>query len=202
MIEYWIDIPNLQTVDLPRSFKYISTASVTSMIINMNEWIDVSHKLADLVPITNDCSCIESIDSNVTSIHLPDQTCNNSEYTTFDFSRFTLLEELIIGNDCFMNVNLFKIDGLNHLKSIKIGKNSFTRDKSGWGNNDPCLSFSILNCAELNSIEIGRCSFSDYGGGFELKNLPKLSIIKIDSFNFWYSSCIIKGIIDDDIANE
>ena len=101
-----------------------------------------------------------------------------------------------------MNVNLFKIDGLNHLKSIKIGKNSFTRDKSGWGNNDPCRSFSILNCAELNSIEIGSCSFSDYGGGFELRNLPKLSNIKIDSFNFYYCSFVIKGIIDDDIANE
>ena len=101
-----------------------------------------------------------------------------------------------------MNVNLFKIDGLNHLKSIKIGKNSFTRDKSGWGNNDPCLSFHVLNCIELESIEIGSCSFSDYGGGFELKNLPKLSIIKIDSFNFWYSSCIIKGIIDDDIEHK
>ena len=58
-----------------------------------------------------------------------------------------------------------------------------------------------MNCIELESIEIGRYSFSDYGGGFELKNLPKLSTIKIGeigskSFNFLYSSFVIKGIID------
>ena len=69
-------------------------------------------------------------------------------------------------------------------------------------------SFSILNCVELKSIEIGEFSFIDYAGGFELKNLPKLSIIKIgeigrldDSFNFCYSSFVIKGMIYD-IANE
>ena len=65
----------------------------------------------------------------------------------------------------------------------------------------------ILNCDELKSIEIGSYSFSDYGGGFELKNLPKLSTIKIGeigiiSFNFWSSSFVIKGIIDVYIANE
>ena len=50
-------------------------------------------------------------------------------------------------------------------------------------------------------IEIDRYSFSDYGGGFELKNLPKLSTIKIGeigsaSDNFYYSSFVIIGIID------
>ena len=98
------------------------------------------------------------------------------------------------------------IDGLNHLKSIKIGINSFTLLKSDeewdWNkaNNDN-RSFSILNCIELKSIEIGKFSFSDYGGGFELRNLPKLSTIKIgeigyDSSNFFLSSFVIKGIVD------
>ena len=48
-------------------------------------------------------------------------------------------------------------------------------------------------------IEIGSFSFSDYGGTFELKNLSKLSRIKIgeirsDSYNFFYSSFVIEGI--------
>ena len=81
--------------------------------------------------------------------------------------------------------------------------NSFTKEKNSWGN-DTNRSFSILNCGELESIEIGRYSFSDYGGGFELKNLPKLSTIKIgeikyldnSSYNFYYSSFVIKGIIN------
>ena len=100
-----------------------------------------------------------------------------------------------------MNVKLFKIDGLNHLKSIKIGMNSFTKKKNAWGNNRN-RSFSILNCNELELIEIGESSFSDYGGLFELKNLPKLSTIKMDSFNFYYSSFVVKSKIDMYIANE
>ena len=92
------------------------------------------------------------------------------------------------------------IDGLNRLKSLKIGMNSFTKKKNSYGN-DSSRSFHILNCIKLKSIEIGRYSFSDYGGGFELKNLPKLYSIKIgeigiDSYNFYYSSFVIKGIID------
>ena len=131
---------------------------------------------------------------------------NDETYTIFNFSRFTILEKLEIGNECFMYVNEFVIDGLNELKSLKIGKNSFTRLKRNdkWNDSkakNPNRSFSILNCIELESIEIGLFSFSDYGGGFELKNLPKLSTIKIGeignkSSNFYYSSFVIKGIID------
>ena len=51
MIEYWIDIPNLQTVDLPGSFIVVESKSITSNEMNMNEWIDVDYKLADLVII-------------------------------------------------------------------------------------------------------------------------------------------------------
>ena len=59
----------------------------------------------------------------------------------------------------------------------------------------------------MKSIEIGRYSFSDYCGSFELINLPKLESIKIgeigsNSYNFYGSSFEIKGIIDIVIANE
>ena len=114
-----------------------------------------------------------------------------------------MLQSITIGDENFMYASTFKIDGLNELKSLVIGMNSFRKNNGS----DSSRSFSILNCIELESIEIGRYSFSDYGGGFELKNLPKLSTIKIgeigsDSCNFYYSSFVIKGIIDIDIANE
>ena len=211
MIEYWIDIPNLITVNLPLSFWEVHSKSITSICMNMNEWIDVSPILANLLPATYSFDYIESIDSNVTSIHLPNRTCNDSSDTTFNFSRFTLLEELIIGSDSFSNVNIFKIDGLNHLKSIKIGRSSFTHLRNiGYWNSDkadnPNRSFSILNCIALESIEIGESSFSDYYSGFELFNLPKLSTIKIGeignaSWNFFYSSFVIKGRICGIVMN-
>ena len=197
MIDSWIDIPNLQTVDLPNSFQYVLSTSITSIDMSNNEWIDVSPVLANLIPFTlND---IESLDSNITSIQIPNYSMNIENYTIFNFSRFNLLEELIIGDDSFVYVNEFVIDGLNELKSLIIGMNSFTRNSYG---NDVNRSFCILNCAELESIEIGSNSFRYYEDGFELRNLPKLSTIKMVSYNFYSSSFEIKGIIYDDVANE
>ena len=92
----------------------------------------------------------------------------------------------------------FQIDGLNRLKTIKIGSNSFTL-KIDWYGRNKSKSFHILNCESLESIQIGKYSFSDFAGDFELKNLPKLRFIQIGtigfrSYNFYYSSFVIRGI--------
>ena len=118
--------------------------------------------------------------------------------SVLDLSLFDWLESIEIGDDCFQSVETFKIDGLNRLKTIKIGNNSFTHKKNGNGN-DSSKSFHILNCESLESIQIGEYSFSDFGGDFELKNLPQLQSIQIgtignDSWNFYRSSFVIRGI--------
>ena len=138
------------------------------------------------------------IDSSITSIIIPNWTCNDIDYTLFDFSRFTLVESIEIADDCFGSVETFKIEGLNRLKTIKIGKKSFTQKKNTWGD-DESKSFHILNCESLESIQIGRYSFSDFAGDFEMKNLPQLQSIQIgvigsDSCNFYTSSFVIGGI--------
>ena len=104
-------------------------------------------------------------------------------------------------------MNTFRIDGLNKLNTLKIGINSFTKNKhSGSISEDISKSFHILNCNELISIDIGENSFNEFGGEFELKNLPKLQYINIGSsenydnydyyysYSFYYSSFIIRGI--------
>ena len=108
-----------------------------------------------------------------------------------------ILESIQIGDSCFENASMFKIDGLNGLKSLTIGVNSFTEKKNNYGNNQS-KSFHILNCESLESIEIGEYSFSDFGGEFELKNLPSLQSIQIGSlnstsYNFYSSSLEIEG---------
>ena len=120
------------------------------------------------------------------------------ESAAFDLSSLTSLESIEIGNKCFESVQTFKIEGLNRLKTIKIGKNSFTQEKNDYGN-DESKSFRILNCESLESIQIGEYSFSDFAGEFELKNLPQLQSIQIGtvesrSYNFYYSSFVIQGI--------
>ena len=119
--------------------------------------------------------------------------CNCESIEELDLSTYTNLLIIDIGNENLMCVNRFVIDGLNYLNELKIGSNSFTKKKNMYGD-DSSRSFSILNCDEMKSI-----SFGDYGGGFELKNLSKLSRIKIGeirsgSFNFYYSSFEIEGI--------
>ena len=136
---------------------------------------------------------IQSIDSSITSIIIPNWTCNDIDYTIFDFSRFTRVRSIEIGDDCFESVQTFQIDGLNQLKTIKIGSNSFTQKKNGY-RDDKSKSFHILNCESLESIQIGEYSFSDFGGEFELKNLPQLQSIQFDSFNFVHCSFVIRGI--------
>ena len=111
--------------------------------------------------------------SSMTSIIIPNWTCNDVGYTIFDFSRFTLVETIEIGNDCFESVQTFQIDGLNQLKTIKIGNNSFTQRKN-WYGNDKSKSFHILNCESLESIQIGT--------------------IGSKSYNFFNSSFVIRGI--------
>ena len=141
---------------------------------------------------------IEFLDKSITSIIMPSYSCNNGDIQIFDFSLFTDVESIVIGDECFESVKTFKIDGLNRLKTIKIGKNSFTQKKNDGGDNES-KSFHILNCESLESIQIGEYSFSDYAGDFELKNLPQLQSIQIGSTqkrsnNFYNSSFVIRGI--------
>ena len=149
-----------------------------------------------MIPFIND-----DVKSNSKSIQISNGSYNGVKL--FKLFELNTIESIMIGDNCFSNVNLFNIDGLNHLKSIKIGIKSFTQQKDNWKSisTDSSRSFHILNCIELKSIEIGRYSFSGYSGSFELINLPKLELIKIgeignDSYNFYFCSFEIKGIID------
>ena len=122
--------------------------------------------------------------------------CN--ELIELNLNKFKSLQSIEIGDKCFTLVKTIKIDGLNRLNTIKIGNNSFTQKKNDWGDNKS-KSFHILNCESLKSIQIGEYSFSDFGGEFELKNLPQLQSIQIgtigsDSNNFYGSSFVIRGI--------
>ena len=126
-----------------------------------------------------------------------------------DLSKFEWLRTIEIGDGCFESVKTFKMDGLNRLKRLKVGKSSFTQVKQeewdlSWDQayrqaNNSAKSFHLLNCESLKSIEIGEYSFSDFGGEFELKSLTALQILVIGvpgklSSNFWWSSFVVQGI--------
>ena len=138
----------------------------------------------------------KSMNMNVT--HLVVASDHLNELKSLNLNDYKLLRSIEIGDDCFENVNIFNIDGLDYLRILRIGKNSFTHAKKGKWNREKGMnssrSFSILNCNELELIVIGEYSFSDYGGGFELKGLPKLSTLILRAYNFCYSRFMIIGI--------
>ena len=215
---------------------------------------DINDELAKILPLL--IEDIRLLDHSISTIVVPDNSCNENELTIFDTSIFPHVESIEIGSSCFKSPNIFKINGLNRLKTLKIGNYSFTREKNIVEKNEARLfhiinceslecieignecfgsfqdfmidglnrlitikigndsfsqcnknnngnskskSFHILNCESLISIEIGRYSFNDFGGDFELKNLPQLQSIQIgtiknESQNFQYSSFVIRGI--------
>lgn len=99
-------------------------------------------------------------------------SCNDGR--ELDFSRFHSLLYLEIGDDSFKKVSTFAINGLNNLTLLIIGENSFSEET-----NEVEYSFSIVDCPSLVSIEIWPESFVNYGGVFQLTNLPSLERLKI-----------------------
>ena len=171
-------------------------------------FVDVNESLCKLIPIPlND---LNELDSSIINLNIPSWSFNNElNMIELNLNRFINLESIEIGNNCFESVQTFQIDGLNRLKTIKIGINSFTQVKWNDFENDfagsvskcrnESKSFHILNCESLKVIEIGCCSFCDFGGEFELRDLDNLESIKIGrigyvSMNFNWSSFIIRGI--------
>ena len=170
-------------------------------------YIDVNESLSQLIPIPlND---LNELDSSIINLNIPNWSFNNElNMNELNLNRFENLESIEIGNDCFGLIQIFEIEGLNRLQSLKIGHYSFTQVKSIDFENDwdgsilkcrnESKSFHILNCKSLKVIEIGCCSFYDFGGEFELRNLENLESIKIGeigyrSMNFYWSSFIIRG---------
>ena len=173
--------------------------------------IDVNESLSKLIPIiVIPLNNLNELDSSIINLNIPNWSFYNElSMIELNLNRFMNLESIEIGNDCFGSIQRFEIEGLNRLQSLKIGHNSFTQVKMIDFENDlggsilkcrnESKSFHILNCESLKVIEIGCCSFIDFGGEFELRNLDNLESIKIgrieyQSMNFYFSSFIIRGI--------
>ena len=170
---------------------------------------DVSgfEKLSAVTPEKQGITTSEKNVESPANEDLPDQdleiqnmVVTSNSYNTMsnlDFNKYHNLSSIEIGDNCFASITTFKIDGLSQLKRLKIGWNSFNKTNNR-DERDESKSFYILNCESLESIDIGELSFSDFGGQFELKNLPALQSIKIGqvgsaSYNFSFSSCVIHG---------
>jgi len=115
-----------------------------------------------------------------------------NDLSGFDVDCLKGIGRLKIGNDCFKKVNRFVIDGLNELKSVNIGWNSFKLNKENRCGSK-CL---IMNCDQLSEIHIGGWSFFWYES-FELKNLRSLISIQLDQYAFMKCHSIVFESMND-----
>ena len=140
---------------------------------------------------------LASLESGVTHITVSSNCGNENTAASLYFTRFTQLKELVIGDDCFMNVDQLNLIGLSKLRSVVIGENSFTAHPNSFGNN-PNRFFFLRGCGSLKELRIGRYSFSDYAT-FEIENVPSLEVISIGdvneaSYNMYSSSLILRSM--------
>lgn len=135
------------------------------------------------------------IDNHTDSLIIRDNSFN--ELTSFYYpSIIPSLKRIVIGNNCFVSVRSFVLDGLDELKEVVIGTRCFTCVKEEEKCSDSQRTdgqFQIRNCPSLVSMRIGEFSFSDYHI-FNAYSLPSLQDIVFHQFSFYsVHSFSIKG---------
>ena len=106
-------------------------------------------------------------------------------YRHFSVDSFQLpplhyLRHLIIGNESIHCADSFCVEGLIELKELRIGDNNCRKQLQ------TMAVCRICNCSQLQSISIGRLSFSSFTH-FEMHNLPSLQSIAIDEKCFYWA---------------
>ena len=144
-----------------------------------------------------ECWSDEMVWSDVESLSILSNTCNEESVIELDLSKYPKLKSVTIGDECFMYVDEVKLIGLSELESVEIGMNSFTKKKNST-KNDPNRHFYLKNCPKLKSLKVGRYSFSDYTV-IEIENCG-LEVIETGelnekSWNFYWASLELKSIL-------
>lgn len=106
------------------------------------------------------------------------------------------LEELSIGNNNFQQVRGFVLNNLPSLKKVHIGSDCFriTREWTGdWSTERQDGIFSITNCPNLISLQIGDHSFADFKT-FSMSSVDLLNSIEFGKDNFDFADCVLKSM--------
>ena len=123
----------------------------------------------------------DCVGKRVGVIKVSNGCCNEEGLKELDLRGFVNLRELKVGNECFEYVNEVKMAGLNELKSVEIGENSFMKNKYS-SRYDSTRHFYLKNCPKLKSLKMGRYSFSDYTV-IEIENVDALEVIEMGDLN-------------------
>ena len=139
-----------------------NTNTALSLIQNNKSYYDIASDVNTIL--------FASYDSTISHLILPN-------------SSFPYLKVIVFGSQSYHHVREFVIDGLESLKSVKIGVRCF---RAG---NGVCR---VTNCPNLRQLEIGMYSFCNFKS-FELFNLNSLQSIEFGDLCFSYADFSLKG---------
>lgn len=159
--------------------------STTGQLVRSGEWVDGKEVNGEY---KGDGS---NLHTRVKTLSLS----NKCKFTRFSVEHLPLLKEIQIGEKTFSDAPNFKISNMKHLRSIRVCEQAFTSEGV---ETSPSRSFSVTNCPVLSVIDIAPNCFGDFGGDFELQNLPqleKLLIGRIGSTSISFLSCsfVLRG---------
>ena len=186
-----MDLPSLVNCQFVDVFVSIHTVKVQNAG-KMKEEMDARKKPV----VVSSVHDLKNVSAGVGVLVVDSGCCNDSGLKVVDFSRFSNLREMRVGDECFENVDEVKLIGLSELERVVIGENSFTKRKNNRGY-DPNRHFYLKNCERVRELKMGRWSFSDYSV-CEIENLPSLEVIEMGelnerSCNFYHASLELKS---------
>ena len=152
------------------------------VVIHEGEWVN-NRPLLTRVEMTDKNPVLHN---RVEELIVKDKSCNGKEWKSLDLSLLSKLRKLIVGDECFNKVERVKLNGLNELESVVVGKESFTFES------DTTTSFEMKDCEKVKELIIGEESFHIFGK-FSLENTPSMERIIMKGANFYWASCRIRG---------
>lgn len=136
----------------------------------------------------------------IEELTLADQSLNDDHVKSVIIENVDHLKSLHIGKESFSMVRHLIINGLRALESLQIDDGSFTLTNTGLTLKQSSGSCFITNCPRLRSVEIGSFCFSDYWF-LELTDLPSLEtlLLKNDTF-VWTRRFSLKSSGDEVVS--
>ena len=152
------------------------------VVIHEGEWVN-NRPLLTRVEMTDKNPVLHN---HIEELIVKNNSCNGKEWESLDLSLLSKLRKLRIGDECFNEVERVKLNGLNELESVVVGKESFGLE------NEMVTSFEMKDCKKLKELIIGEESFNLFGK-FSLENTPSLERIIMKEANFHWASCRFHG---------
>ena len=152
------------------------------VVIHDGEWVN-NRPLLTRVELTDKNPVLHN---HIEELIVKNNSCNGKEWKSLDLSLLSRLKKLRIGDECFNEVEKVKLNGLNELESVVVGKESFTFES------DTKTSFEMKDCEKVKELIIGEESFNLFGK-FSLENTPSMERIIMKGSNFYWASCWFHG---------